>query len=304
MPARTKTYGPETWRIGDGMPVKIRVAIFSYNRPDHLANCLQSLRDLWPGADVVVYDDNSKHPGMSAVFEKFGVPVVNCPGGSGRHGALYSNMQRAFEEASAAGCTYLLTLQDDLQLVRPFSDEILKEYEALFSSDPAVTELHPCFKRTPAPQRPAKKAKSIAQPNEVNPHRPFKSYLDVGFFSVPRLEAVGWNFDVEGPQVVSGELTLSVKASKLGMKMKAPRTPFMMHVPFPHLYRHRIRLPRLSALSKKIFRYEYMTKEDIARMDARPESELAIWRNFLRVEGATWFDRWLMSTKNDAKIMQ
>ena len=36
---------------------KIRVAIFSYNRPDHLANCLKSLRDLWPDADVVIYDE-------------------------------------------------------------------------------------------------------------------------------------------------------------------------------------------------------------------------------------------------------
>lgn len=47
-----------------------------------------------------------------------------------------------------------------------------------------------------------------------------------------------------------------------------------------------------------------MSKEDIDRMDNRPETELAVWRSFLRVEGASWFDRWLMSTKNDAKIMQ
>ena len=279
---------------------KIRVAIFSYNRPDHLANCLQSLKDLWPGADVVVYDDNSKHSGMQAVFDAFDVPVVRCPGGSGRHGALYSNIQRAYVEAAEAGCTYLLTLQDDLQLVRPFTEEILAQYEALFESDPAVTELYPCFSRKPMPKKATKKAAS----KKEDPYQPFKAFLDVGFFSISRLQAFDWSFEVDGSQVISGELTLGVKAAKLGMKMKSPRTPFAMHVPFPHLYRHRIRLPRLSALSKKIFRYEYMSEDDIKRMDARPEGETPIWRTYLRVDGATWFDRWLMSTKNDAKIMQ
>ena len=283
---------------------KIRVAIFSYNRPDHLTNCLESLRDLWPDADVVVYDDNSKHPGMKAVFEKFGVPVVHCPGGSGRHGALYSNMQRAFEEARAAGSTYLLTLQDDLQLVRPLTDKILAEYDEIFAADSSVTEIYPCFSRTPAPKKAGKKQQSKPAEKQEGQYRAFKEYLDVGFFSVPRLKAFGWSFEVDGPQVISGELTLSLKAAKLGMKMKTPRTPFVMHVPFPHLYRHRNRLPRLSALSKKIFRYEYMSEKDIERMDGRPSTEPAIWRNFLRVDGATWFDRWLMSTKNDAKIMQ
>lgn len=282
---------------------KIRVAIFSYNRPDHLANCLTSLKDMWPDADVVIYDDNSKHPGMKAVFDKFGVPVAHCPGGSGRHGALYLNMQRAFVEAAEAGCTYLLALQDDLQLVRPFTEQILAEYSAVFESDPAVAELYPCFARMPMPQMAQKKAKSTPAKKE-DPYRPFKEYLDVGFFSIPRLQAIGWSFEVDGSQVIPGELTLGVRAAKLGMKMKQVRTPFFMHVPFPHLYRHRIRLPRLSALSKKIFRFEYMSQYDIQRMDARPDSEPAIWRNFLRVDGATWFDRWLMSTKNDAKIMQ
>jgi hypothetical protein len=286
-----------------GSTSRIRVAIFSYNRPDHLANCLTSLRDLWPGADVVVYDDDSKHPGMKAVFEKFDVPVVHCPGGTGRHGALYSNMQRAYEEARAAGCTYLLTLQDDLQLVRPFSACILDEYAARFAPDPAITQIHPCFARTPVERKAGTKDEPTEKKHE-DPNRPFKEYLDVGFFSIPHLKSFDWSFEVGGSQIVSGELTLSVKAAKLGMKMKAPRTPFVMHVPFPHLYRHRIRLPRLSALSKKIFRYEYMSEADIALMDARPQGQPAFWRNHLRVAGATWFDRWLMSTKNDAKIMQ
>lgn len=118
------------------------------------------------------------------------------------------------------------------------------------------TELNPCFHRTPVQKKTAKKAVQGQPQRKEDTYRAFKEYLDVGFFSIERLKALDWSFDVDGPQVISGELTLSLKAAKLGMKMKSPRTPFVMHVPFPHLYRHRIRLPRLSALRKKIFRYE------------------------------------------------
>ena len=42
----------------------------------------------------------------------------------------------------------------------------------------------------------------------------------------------------------------------------------------------------------------------IAQMDARPEGEIAQWRQYLTVADTNRFDRWLLSTKNDAKIMQ
>jgi hypothetical protein len=274
---------------------KIRVAIFSYNRPDHLANCLTSLKDLWPGADVVVYDDNSKHPGMKAVFEKFGVPVVHCPGGTGRHGALYSNMQRAFQEAAESDFDFLAALQDDLQLVRPFATTVRDEYLSEFEKDLRVTQVEPRFGKI----RPKK--------GEVNPAKQSPShippYADVGIYHVGRLLHLGWSFDVAGSQIIPGESDLIKRASSLGMKMIYPFTPIAMHVPFPHLYRHRIRLPRLSRVSKKIFQYEYMSEAEIAEMDNRPKDQQAYWRNYLRVRNANRLDRWLMSGKDDQKIL-
>ena len=79
---------------------------------------------------------------------------------------------------------------------------------------------------------------------------------------------------------------------------------FVMHVPFPDLYRNRFRLPRLSGIRRKIFRDEYLSDEDIARMDARPEGEIAQWRGYQTIADTSHFDRWLLSTKNDVKIKQ
>jgi glycosyltransferase involved in cell wall biosynthesis len=281
---------------------KIRVAIFSYNRPDHLANCLTSLRDLWPDADVVIYDDNSKHPGMKKVFQKFGVPVVVGKGGTGRHGGLYSNMQMAYEQAKAERFEYLLTLQDDMQLVRPFDTGIENEYLKRFAQDERLTQIDPRFAKTPKGE--SKPAEGNQQLKEQATKQPFKDYLDVGLFHIGRLNSVGWSFVVEGSQIISGEMTLSLKAADLGMKKVAPRTPFVMHLPFPHLYRHRLRLPRLSGLSRKIFRFQYLTAEDILSMDERPQGQPAYWRNHLKIADANWFDRWLLSGKDDAKILQ
>ncbi len=90
----------------------------------------------------------------------------------------------------------------------------------------------------------------------------------------------------------------------MGLRRVRIQSPFVMHVPFPDLYRNRFRLPRLSGIRREVFRYDYMSKADIARMDARPKGEIAQWRKYLTVADTTRFDRWLLSTKNDAKIMQ
>ena len=279
---------------------KIRVAIFSYNRPDHLANCLKSLRDLWPDADVVVYDDNSKHPGMKAVLGSCGFPVRTGPGGSGRHGGLYSNMEQAYEESMAEGFEYLLTLQDDMQLVRPVTTDLLGRYFSDFDSDQALTQNDPKFAKTPLRRR--KKSKTPVNSSHNKPIA-FRASLDVGIFKISRLCRLGWSFNVEGSQIISSEQTLSIRAAELGMKKGNPATPFVMHLPFPHLYRHRVRLPRLSGLSRKIFRFEYMSPADIEQMACRPAGTPAYWREHLRIDGATWFDRWLLSGKDDSKIL-
>lgn len=277
----------------------ILTAIFSYNRPRHLANCLLSLREMYPTAAVTVYDDNSPDPAVRAAIEDACVNIRIGRGGRARHGGLYSNMQMAFRDAIDEGYDFVLCLQDDMQLVRPFSQTILDEVITIRARFPNVATYEVRFGRGPERLRivPPDPAPDNAEP------APFRDYLDVGLLDVRRLDALGWSFETDTHLVVSGEQTLSLRASELGMRRGSLRTPFAMHLPFPDLFRNRIRLPRLSGLRRRIYRYEYMSDATMARMDARPSDQIAHWRDYLTIEDTNWFDRWLLSGKNDAKII-
>lgn len=278
--------------------LKILTAVFAYNRPLHLENCLKSLRDMFPDADVVVYDDNSSDPKVDEVISRFDCRVRKGQGGSGRHGGLYANMQLAYEDALEGGYDYLLSLQDDMQLVRPVGDIITDQYVVQFSANPRLTQIDIRFAR-------GIQNRKFAHPrqNKDGPLQAFSSYKDVGLFHIGRLKSLGWSFSLESHLVVSGEQTLSLKAAELGMELNEPFTPFAMHLPFPTLYRNRLRIPRLSGLRKRIYRYDYMSETEILEMDARPKDTFAHWRQFLHVEDVNWVDRWLLSGKNDSKII-
>lgn len=285
----------------------IRVAIFSYNRPRHLANCVKSISDMWPDADIVIYDDRSTVLEMKEVLLNIGHPVVTGVGGRGRHGGLYDNMQLAYETAMSEGFTHLLSIQDDMQLVRPVTKDILDEYAATFRSDEAICQIQSTFSRTDTDKsRASDEGTNASDPlTQAEPKpAPVASHADIGLFDLQRLAKLGWSFRVDGAQIVSGELTNSLKAAELGMKLVPAYRPIAMQLPFPDLYRHRLRLPRLSGVRKRIYTYEYMSDEAKARMDSRDPSVCAYWRRYLTVANTNWFDRWLLSAKNDTKILQ
>lgn len=277
----------------------IFTAVFSYNRPEHLANCLQTLGDMYPDVDVVVYDDNSSLEGVGETIRAFGVESVVGSGGSGRHGGLYANMQMAYERACAEGYDFLLCLQDDMQVVRPIDAGLIEAMSKVFEDHPTVASLEPRFARGP---KQAGYVDPGPAPETAAPSA-FRDYLDVSVLHVKRLAEKNWTFDITRHMVVSGEQTLSLKASDLGLRRIRFESPFAMHLPFPHLYRNRLRLPRLSGLRGRIYNFEYMSEAEIARMDARPAGELAHWRDYLTVADTNWFDRWLMSGKNDRNII-
>ena len=278
---------------------KIFTAVFSYNRPLHLENCLQSLKDMYPDAHVVVFDDNSPNVAVDEVIQKFDCEVRKGKGGSGRHGGLYDNMQMAYEEAIEGGYDYLLALQDDMQIVRPVDGKILMQFDEAFALDPSIASLEPRFAKG---QRQAINPPPGPAPLTAEPSA-FRDYLDVSLLHIGRLAEKKWSFHLDRHYLVSGEQTLSIRASEMGLRRYRFATPFTMHVPFPHLYRNRLRLPRLSGLRGRIFRYEYMSQSDIECMDNRPKDEPAYWREHLKVEDANWFDRLLLSSKNDAKVL-
>jgi GT2 family glycosyltransferase len=115
---------------------RLHIAIFSYNRGAYLKNCVDSLQRNMPGICWTVYDDGSDEPETVAYLLSLGERVLHMKSaGEDRHGGYYNNMQAALDGSQA---DYLLMLQDDLQVVRPFAQKDLLGIDQIFNKDRMV----------------------------------------------------------------------------------------------------------------------------------------------------------------------
>ena len=183
----------------DAAPL-MTIAVMTYNRPDHLRNCLESVARHAPGARLVVIDDSSTDPRQQAELQwaeaTLGARIITGTGTQGWHGGLYHNMQRALD-----GCEtpLLMYLQDDTQLVRAISDGDLAEIVEHFHQTGAVFA-YPFFvkgrkRRAWAPLFALAPGARFLRP------RPRKgrgaqwfSYADICVADVAALRAAGWTF--------------------------------------------------------------------------------------------------------------
>ena len=119
------------------------VAIFSYNRGAYLKNCVDSLQRNMPWIGWTVYDDGSDEPDTVAYLQSLGEHVLHMKStDADRHGGYYYNMQAALDATQA---DYLLMLQDDLQVVRPFALEDLSRIHQVFDQSPSTVFISPLF---------------------------------------------------------------------------------------------------------------------------------------------------------------
>ena len=281
------------------MAPKIYIAVYCYNRPGVLRNCLDSLREMAPDTTVEIFDDQSTNPKVAPVLEASEYRVHYGQGGKGRHGGLYRNMQKAYEIAREGGYEYLINMQDDMQMVRPLDAAVVAEYQAYFERVENLCEIDIRFQRQESNEKLDRDLDCYWSPE---PERGFGFFTDVGMFHIGRLAERDWKFDLFGNSLVPDEVDLNKRAAELDMRRLMPLTPITAHVPFPDLYRNGIRLPRLSGLTGKIYRFDYMTPEECTAMDARDISVQPKFRDFLTISNLTAWDRWLMRTKNDYQI--
>ncbi|NVK46100.1 MAG: glycosyltransferase [Rhodobacteraceae bacterium] len=254
------------------------VAIFSYNRPAYLKNCLASAQQNLPGARIRVFDDNSDDPELVAFLKTLPPEMLVQPttdSGDSRHGGLYPNMQHALDTAERP---YLLMLQDDTQVVRPLDQSDLDAIDAAFAADQsraflAVTFLRGArikrYKRLLAPT-PDRLYDTPFSPDQTG-YAERIAYFDISLWHVDRLRAAHW-------QMQPSEHGNVLQARRTFSSMPHLAAPFVFHVPEVPVYRHR-QQTLAARLARRVVgtepkRFVPMTPDACQRLTTR---DLSIW---------------------------
>lgn len=250
------------------------IAVFSYNMGKLLEWSVDSIETNCAGFRLVIFDDNSDELVTREVLDRLqlkGVEIhVNRAPKEGRkHGNLYGNIRNARAIAEGLGFRYLLMVQDDMQFVRPLSTEVLREYSDYLSASEYHFQVDPRFLMR-------RHYEFLAETRTFR-HSGLMSYADVGILDLCKLRASGWTFG-------EGERANAFGLRALGYVRGFPRTPVMMHVPFPPRYRNGLLKKSLLVPFRGRYRFAQMTPEEITKMDNRPDDAAPIYRNFLRVE--------------------
>jgi hypothetical protein len=173
--------------------------VFSFNRGEHLLNCLRSLERCAPQCPVTIVDDNSTDPATMAVLAGLdGHHRIVRPGHSraSKHGGLYANMQSAFEACPAD--TLFCFLQDDMQLVRRLDAQDLAHFAAVLDGSPLPCLLQPAFMKGYDRRRHQGliryRSDSDAYCIDRLRHSAGAWYSDILLGSAGRLRQAGWQF--------------------------------------------------------------------------------------------------------------
>jgi len=237
-----------------------------------LDRCIQSTLKMCAGFEVILIDDASEDPRTVELLETkrelFREVIVSKEPKLGkRHGNLYLNIQKACAYATEAGFEFLMMIQDDMQFVRPFDDRIGRQYGDLFDSGPKVLQVDPRFLR--------RGNYEVLKERRAYRYGPRTSYADVGIVHLGRFNDLKWEF-------LEGERTNKERLADLGYERLFPFAPIAMHVPFPRVYRGGRGRFRVFPFNRGKYGFDYMTEQEIAKMDARPVDEIPLFRVFLR----------------------
>lgn len=248
------------------------IAVFSYNMGSLLDHCVRSIEKSCPGFEFKVFDDSSDERTTREVIaslQRRGVDVLvnRDPKGDRKHGNLYANIRRACKIAEDSGFRYLFMVQDDMQFLRPLSSEVLSQYSEYLSSNHYHLQVDPRFLM----RRPYE----FLPETETFRHSGLMSYADVGILDLDKLKNSGW-------VLKDGERENARGLRELGYLRCFPRTPVMMHVPFPPRYRNGTLKSSLLVPFRGRYRFEPMNADEIRQMDRRPRNVAPVYRSLLR----------------------
>jgi len=253
----------------------LTICIFSFNRGKFLHNCVESIRDCIPGAEIAIFDDNSTDPETIRYLEEaaeFCRIVAPREVGTIKHGGLYHNMNAALDILKDQ--SLVCFLQDDTQVVRAVSSNELDELEGIFSRNSELGFVHPCFIRGmdlrkhpvvplagPAPELFFRE--NTGQSAGIH-------YSDLVLFKPTRLIKAGWTFHQSEPEN-------DRQAKALFSMMAYMWRPFAMWLPEVPAYRGKNKTLglRLAERKKRVGFYPFKLLPESA-LDQATKQEVPI----------------------------
>lgn len=101
--------------------MKTALIITTYNRPQYLSRCLESVRaaDIPNDLTIIIVDDCSTDPETKRMFNEFnidGVPIIKFV--NTKNSKIYYSLKRGFDKAFEMGCDVVMNLDGDA-IVKP-----------------------------------------------------------------------------------------------------------------------------------------------------------------------------------------
>lgn len=264
----------------------MEVFVFSYNRGRYLRNCLDSLLQAAPQLPVTVIDDASSDPEVHRVLtgyaEQISVVQTDEPSDGHHLGGLYPNMNHALRVAET---DLVLFIQDDMQLVRPISQDDLDHAERFFARYPDAVELHNAFfKRTQGASDRADIDLDAETPVYFRqPDARGSVYFSaVGILNARRLRARGF-------ELSNFESGNDARIAEFAERMGISPWPWMMWLPFAETSKYRSKglLQRYAEwkTGAGFYPYRMMTEGEVGQLMQRDLREIPLAEEWLAPRG-------------------
>lgn len=279
--------------------------LFSYNRGRFLDHCVRSIEICAPGAPVTVMDDASDDAETQAVLARLGSRhevVIRAGKDQSKHGGLSANMQAALERTHSPRVCFL---QDDMQLVRPLSEDDYGAIDRWFGQRPEAAFLQPAFLKGCNDRRNQKITRfdeatgtyvRDAEGLSVGVH-----YSDIFIAETARLNAQGWQFTAR-------EKGNEPEAQRLFGAMGFMFAPFVMWLPSVPAYRGRTktmamrRAERLQGCGFHPFRV--MSPEAVEQFKQRDPAQLPVAETYLQLEAGSLPTPWRFHPFQKASMLR
>lgn len=283
--------------------------VFSFNRGEFLAHCINSIRRCAPDCAITVYDDNSTDPLTRQLLSRLDkdkdVTVVQpiADGTGGKHGGLYYNMQQAWQALSDD--TLICTLQDDMQMVRPLCPGEIGHWHHLFSSGAHRGFLQPAFIKS---LKPAGTSQVRYDDNKqvYLIDREQRSagawYSDIFMIKVGLLRQADWQFRAR-------ESGNEQQARQHFQQMGYVRNPFVAWLPGAPAWRGKRRTAAMKYAERSrhcgFYPLQIMSEQQSSAFCARADDQLPLAESVLTLESERKLEKpWFYYPLQDRRLLK